>query len=66
MSIQENDHNAMRNESDVTLKERSTKKHRSKKRRTRVLLGLLCILVAAGVTVGLAMENSRYPDAINS
>nr|MBA2682150.1 multicopper oxidase family protein [Ktedonobacteraceae bacterium] len=31
----------------------------------RLLLGLLCFLMVAGVTFGVAMETSRYPDAIN-
>ncbi len=59
------DRNALEDENTSTLEQASTKRLRSKKRRTRVLLGLLCFLVVAGVTFGVAMQNSRYPDAIN-
>ena len=48
-------------EGDLAPKERSKKQGRTK----RVLLVLLCLLLAAGVTFGLAMWNSRYPDALN-
>ena len=43
----------------------ATKKRRPGRIRNRVLLGLLCVLVAAGSLVGLAWWTSRYPDRIN-
>ncbi|GCE28827.1 hypothetical protein KDA_43110 [Dictyobacter alpinus] len=44
----------------------STGKKRSRKRYVRrVLLGLLCILVAGGALFGWGMWSSRYPDRIN-
>src|SRR5438270_8538207 len=55
----------IQNESEITFKEGSEKKRRSKKIRKRILLGLLCILLAAGATLGLDMWSSRYPDVIN-
>src|SRR5690242_3941223 len=55
----------IQNESETTLKAGSEKKRRSKKTRKRILLGLLCILLAAGATLGLDMWSSRYPDVIN-
>ncbi len=58
-------HRIEQDEHGTILKEESTRKRRSKKRMPRVLLGLLCVLIAGGVTFGLAMWNSRYPDSIN-
>lgn len=55
----------IQNESETTLKVGSEKKRRSKKTRKRILLGLLCILLAASATLGLDMWSSRYPDVIN-
>ncbi len=50
---------------EITFNEGSVKKRRSKKVLKRILLGLLCILVAGGVTFGLGMWTSRYPDVLN-
>ena len=60
-----NNRNVSQNENASIPEEESMKRRGSKKRRTRVFLGLLCFLVIIGVTFGLAMESSRYPDAIN-
>src|SRR6266700_276729 len=50
---------------DVSLTQQSAKKRVRKKTSKRILLALLCIVVAAGVVTGLGMWTSRYPDAIN-
>ena len=57
--------NVSQSENEMTLKGGSKKPRRVKKAPKRVLLGLLCLLVAAGVTFGLGMWTSRYPDALN-
>ncbi|HYU71053.1 MAG TPA: multicopper oxidase domain-containing protein, partial [Ktedonobacteraceae bacterium] len=57
--------NVSQSENEMTLKGGSKKQRRAKKAPKRVLLGLLCLLVAAGVTFGLGMWTSRYPDALN-
>src|SRR5882724_616734 len=57
--------NVTQNGDDSTLKDGSQKKWRLKKAPKRVLLGLLCIVVAAGITFGIGMWTSRYPDVIN-
>src|SRR5579884_4181257 len=49
----------------VSLNPRNKKKGTKKKISTRILLALLCIIVAAGTVSGLGMWTSRYPDAIN-
>src|SRR6266704_5455756 len=52
-------------EAVLTNETTTTKKRRSGRTRNRVLLSLLCVLVAAGSLVGLAWWTSRYPDRIN-
>src|SRR5437588_127842 len=55
----------MQSEGDLALEEGGKKQRRAKKPSKRVLLGLVCLLIAAGVTFGLGMWSSRYPDALN-
>jgi FtsP/CotA-like multicopper oxidase with cupredoxin domain len=52
-------------ENKTALEEGGKKPRRVRKAPKRVLLGLLCLLAAAGIAFGLGMWTSRYPDALN-
>jgi FtsP/CotA-like multicopper oxidase with cupredoxin domain len=60
-----NVHNVLQSENEMTSEGGRKKPQRAKKALKRILVGLLCILVAAGVAFGLGMWTSRYPDALN-
>jgi FtsP/CotA-like multicopper oxidase with cupredoxin domain len=52
-------------EASLTNETTTTRKRRPGRTRNRVLLGLLCVLIAASSVVGLAWWTSRYADRIN-
>ncbi|HET8840582.1 MAG TPA: multicopper oxidase family protein [Ktedonobacteraceae bacterium] len=60
-----NMHDSSQGENEPVLESKKKKPWRSKKAAKRVLLSLLCLLLAASVAFGLGMWTSRYPDAIN-
>ncbi|MBO0794499.1 MAG: hypothetical protein J2P36_26595, partial [Ktedonobacteraceae bacterium] len=60
-----NVHHVSQSENELMLEGGRKKPRRAGKARRRILVGLLCLLVAAGVTFGLGMWTSRYPDTLN-